>query len=493
MALPTRLVPSPPSETTRYEPALQRVVPDFVKITPGLFSFVTEAEPPYLPEGWTMHVQAEGKPYYACETSPRVVTEDDVAHPDIRGKVLRAIDAVREEMAIQNVSLPDSAELCLRIKPDAPEDDDFRAQEVCEYYFADHAAHVVWWLHEVDSETVLFDMGIVSESHLRMGLESQYWSHIEQFSAHRIERLHLAIDELIAVFVHGEADQRTSMTSCFPYTSDQCKHFIRILGNANTFPQQTTGLTVIARMWCNIATHRFQTMYGQCSARLDRHQRILEDSPNPQRGMLFGAASRLLFNIPAQYAAKFDHMYTDGIIYGYVFRDFLCETANVLFTISPRASPELAAASLLCCALAIATALALMSRHTNRRTYTAGQAQPICATSSQEDNARLAIAWAFPRAAFLWAAALATLQAPLFVARAFGLEALAGVLVFAFLVSRPWVRWALDARAWWSNFTSKPEAEVEEAGDIKSPSEMVRQHAKHGKAGSDSVTEATFA
>lgn len=48
-------------------------------------------------------------------------------------------------------------------------------------------------------------------------LEENYWIHVELFSMH-ITELPGALDELIAVYLHGRADLATSTTSTFPYS-----------------------------------------------------------------------------------------------------------------------------------------------------------------------------------------------------------------------------------------------------------------------------------
>ena len=56
-------------------------------------------------------------------------------------------------------------------------------------------------------------------------MQEQYWTHVEQFPSHRFENLNLAVDELIAIFIHGEGDQMTSVGSTFAYTAKQAKQY----------------------------------------------------------------------------------------------------------------------------------------------------------------------------------------------------------------------------------------------------------------------------
>ena len=77
-------------------------------------------------------------------------------------------------------------------------------------------------------------------------------------------------------------------------------------------------------MFCVIiARHRYTTLYGQERPRLDRTQRVLETVVEPQRGRLFAAVSRMLFNVPSVYAKKLDDAWCDGVVYVFVWRELL--------------------------------------------------------------------------------------------------------------------------------------------------------------------------
>ena len=73
--------------------------------------------------------------------------------------------------------------------------------------------------------------------------------HIEQFPSHRFESLNLAVDELIAIFIHGEGDQMTSVGSTFAYTAKQAKQYTRILKDAREHLAYAPSVCIIARLW----------------------------------------------------------------------------------------------------------------------------------------------------------------------------------------------------------------------------------------------------
>lgn len=79
--------------------------------------------------------------------------------------------------------------------------------------------------------------------------------HVEYFPSHRLSGLNLALDELIAAFIHAQGDQLTSLGSTFPYTAKQCKDFLRILCQARDIPPTPQTTCMVARIWGAIGEH----------------------------------------------------------------------------------------------------------------------------------------------------------------------------------------------------------------------------------------------
>ena len=52
-----------------------------------------------------------------------------------------------------------------------------------------------------------------------LALEENYWKHVEMFSMH-LSGLPGALDELIAIYIHGHGDLATSTTSTFYFTPE---------------------------------------------------------------------------------------------------------------------------------------------------------------------------------------------------------------------------------------------------------------------------------
>ena len=83
--------------------------------------------------------------------------------------------------------------------------------------------------------------------------------HIEQFPSHRFESLNLAVDELIAIFIHGEGDQMTSVGSTFAYTAKQAKQYTRILKDAREHLAYAPSVCIVARIWGTVYRFKWNT------------------------------------------------------------------------------------------------------------------------------------------------------------------------------------------------------------------------------------------
>ncbi|KAI0681759.1 hypothetical protein C8T65DRAFT_754783 [Cerioporus squamosus] len=325
------------------------------------------SRPQYLPPTWNSYIQPEGQLYFASDAAPRTVTDGNFYDPVNQEKILRLAQLACKVAEARNIVLPETSELYLEPS---------KTLDCCYYYFVDHATQSVFWLEERNSESFGFEE-VVSETQSAYLLERQYWSHIEQFPSHRSHHLALRLDELIPVFLHGECDQRTSPTSTFPYGAKECKEFLRLLQYARENPYSPYNVCLVARLWAQIAGHRYHTFFGHQLARLDRVQSIV-DEPEKKRGLLFAVASNLLLGVPGRYGSQLDNCFVDNVSYGHVWRDFLARAQdewrqslilvsltssfNALLLLLPETSEPLAIASLLCCAVVAVSSLVLQAR-----------------------------------------------------------------------------------------------------------------------------------
>ncbi|KAI0366832.1 hypothetical protein BV20DRAFT_1123971 [Pilatotrama ljubarskyi] len=417
-------------------------------IKPGQFCYAEESEPRYLPPRWSPHIQPEGQLYFSCESTPRLVTDAYMYSTAVQDKVMRFAGAVAKVMEMKHITLSPSAEVYL-----SPSDD----QEECYYYIADHSSRALSWLEEVDLDQLCIP-DVVSESHLRYALADLYWQHVEQFPCHRLDSLSLNVEELIAIFVHGEGDHMTSMNSTFPYVAKECKQFVRVLEAAKQRLDQPPSVCIVARLWSIASRHRLQTHYGQERSRLSRDQLIL-DLPETQTSRIFAGVSHLLLGIPQVYAEKLQSLFCDEIVFVHPWRDFMSgcreewqqyltwslglSICNALLLALSPASGVIAALSLACCAITLLASLTLLLRYNDAHRWCADQAASFLIASKDGCSGyrRVALAFSAPRAAFIWAAGIASLQAVVWLPRQTRILVLGALVVLALLACLPWARW----------------------------------------------------
>ncbi|KIM28673.1 hypothetical protein M408DRAFT_8509 [Serendipita vermifera MAFF 305830] len=232
-----------------------------------------------LPEGWTMYIHPEGKPYYhrdarepestllvgtnlygkgkAVSRPLEIVTDSDPRDPVTRKTLEHAHFIAQVTIAENEVELPDRVELFLELYP-ADEPD---LHPYAGYYLVDHTNQVVFWgaaSTTNDLGAFRVNPGTFSDHHLKLQLRQQYWSHLEMYPLETSINLEAANEELMEQLAFMYMDVSTSQTSTSPWTDQQCQAFISMLH----------------LHW------QFQNLYGHPAARLDRtHSYEVEVAP----------------------------------------------------------------------------------------------------------------------------------------------------------------------------------------------------------------------
>ncbi|KAH9922515.1 uncharacterized protein B0H18DRAFT_956243 [Fomitopsis serialis] len=395
----------------RYDAKKARVSPGHTSIKVGLYSSGREPEPQYLPPFWSAHTHPEGQRYFVRESRPRIITEANLCSSAMQEIVATWIEAVERLCIEQQITLPDDTELYLEPNEDSGS---------CRYYAVDYPSRVVFWLEEASSD-VLDLPATVTDSHLRIALEEHYWTHVEYFSMHRCRELDLSLEQLKSILLHARVDQMTSATSTFPYNAAECSGFLDVVKAAQECAPDGHIVATIARLW-NVIFH-----YGEEHARLSRDQSIL-DCPATTPSCIFRALSRLCFRIPEANVHEFDQLYVDNLVYVEPWRkamkahrgDWLLHASwalallivDVLSLIVPRASRHLALASMLFCNMSLMSAVILSMRHQWATTSDASDAASYLNEAQRESSGFCWTAFAFslPKALFLWALVLSSMQ-----------------------------------------------------------------------------------
>ncbi|GBE84018.1 hypothetical protein SCP_0510780 [Sparassis crispa] len=433
------LRPTTSSRTSRYSSS-KRVTPGHKAIAPGLQSYAAKPEPAYLPAGWSVHTHPEGQVYFSYESEISVVTEADLYSHEVQEKIAHWVAVVNSVLVERKTHVPRTAELFLELDSTG---------DSCFYYLVDHTARVEFWLQEITTDLqVLLDLPeSVSDSHMRLALEELYWTHVEYFPSHHSKPLDLSADQLAGVFIHARTDQMTSDFSTFPYDAGQCTCFLDSIRSAQACILSPHSVCVIARLWVVVAHHRFITHFGQKTARLSRDQSIL-DTPPTRRGWLFALCSRILFSIPAAYAEQLDLLYLDNLVYVSQWRDAMAAyraewklfvswalalmMINTVSLVSPYGSCVIACVSIALCYIAILCAVFLLVRLHGAAMYIASDAATYLDDTRRERIGFQAIAliYSMPKALFLWALGVSSLQGLVWVKDATGIYVALAVVGF---------------------------------------------------------------
>jgi len=350
-----------------------------IEIEPGLFQFTAGPEPLYLPPDWVAYTHPEGQPYFHRSAGLRVVTEAYLYRSEIMDKVSCWASSIEEALRIRGIETSDKMELFLEPGEDL---------ESCGYYLVNHSTRSEFWIDQVSTEFLGLRQ-VVSLSHLRSALEELYWTHLEYFPMHFDGLSSENVDELVSVFAHGQTDRMTSPTSTFPYSADDCAKFIQILKNSREQDMDGYLTWTIARLWCNIARHRFSHYAGQEFPRLDKEQSILGMRPDMDH-WVFRLGSSLCFGLPELHYSRFNKIYVDYEVDARDYRSLIFNClgdwksslswslhlliSNILLLYMPSASRFIGISSIMVCGIGAASGIILLLRHEGFETATSGTA-----------------------------------------------------------------------------------------------------------------------
>ncbi|PVF98887.1 hypothetical protein CPB86DRAFT_334111 [Serendipita vermifera] len=240
-----------------------------------------------LPEGWTMYIHPEGKPYYhrdarepesnllrgtplyynekpLCRPLP-IVTDSDPRNPITRKTLEHAHFITRVTVADNDLELPEHTELFLELYPDVEPG----LHPYAGYYLADHDNQVVFWADQIstsDLDTHPVNPGTFADQHPKLQLGYQYWRHVECYPIDANIDIKQVEHALIEQLSFMSLDMATSDTSTAPWTEAQCQTYISVLHHTPASRKTWT----VSRLMALTAYWQFRNFYGHPSARLDR-------------------------------------------------------------------------------------------------------------------------------------------------------------------------------------------------------------------------------
>ncbi|KLO13358.1 hypothetical protein SCHPADRAFT_370831 [Schizopora paradoxa] len=274
-----------------------------------------------IPGEWEHKTHPNGRPYYLNRSSSRrfrFLTDANLQDSHVAGNVERFVDTI--EGLAADVSerrlVGDTTEVVLELE-------DFSWK----YYIVDHERRELVWLQKHDltwmSEKV---GGVLSEAHMQLCMEEQYWIHIERYPHQHVlpERI---IDEITSMVTFSGVDSLTSGNSTFPFKSDDLEKLLLLLKTLQRSSRSDRAddasrcftTAAIARLMATFCHHRFIHFHGQheagstSRAECARQEQRLADARH--RTWLIRVFSPLFFRAPDTYLrGMLDGVWVDGAV-----------------------------------------------------------------------------------------------------------------------------------------------------------------------------------
>ncbi|KAH9003466.1 hypothetical protein EDB86DRAFT_2364666 [Lactarius hatsudake] len=282
--------------------------------------------PSYQFQGWTISAHPEGNPYAHIKVPAgiTIVTEAHIAEPGVMDQLDAWLSVICNMIAEKHVHLPETSHLFLKIR---------KHSGSCNYYFADHTLHTVFWLHTLDTVGVRPQHSFTN-SHLQYALEENYWIHVGLFPEAASQYSAQALNELQVVFLHVHADASTSdtPTGTFPYTAKQREEIIDLLEHNKDHTNSSHITTYVAGLWKAVASHRLTHFGGESGdhCRLSFGRSTLEIQDGKWGLILAIISNTLLFGFPGGYQARFKSLWVDQLVGTSRWREHISETVEDL-------------------------------------------------------------------------------------------------------------------------------------------------------------------
>lgn len=154
-----------------------------------------------------------------------------------------------------------------------------------------------------------------------------------------LEDLPGALEELIAIYLHGRADLATSSTSTFYFTPEVTDVHLDILMKCRctsrctptccldtdlfpAIPKNPIIFSFIGRLWGYMVNARFQNFYGEAHCRLDRTTHVFAHE-RQQLGLTLRCASAVMFGLPHEICVQLDEQLVDGLVIEKVWSELI--------------------------------------------------------------------------------------------------------------------------------------------------------------------------
>ncbi|PBL04175.1 hypothetical protein ARMGADRAFT_979630 [Armillaria gallica] len=267
-----------------------------------------------IPSGWSVHVHPQGLRYYvhermfhasantlstSCVSLLRVFTDTDIVNPEEWRVLKQILENIINYMHSKEITLPPKVDLALGLTWYA------NGPPTCEYYFADHIHHSIFWLDDFDANEM---QGVkwwnTSESsHLKHAIEAQYWLHFSNFPGGQ-ELTTDAIEEVNDFLIHcntGTGDNGDMQTNRYGFTLAEVQQMISSVTSIRNNPgpySRPGSVRIIAGIMERRSRDRYGEFYGEPGAYLGPPAQVHREIYKRLRTPLFSLLSPLLFFAP---------------------------------------------------------------------------------------------------------------------------------------------------------------------------------------------------
>ncbi|KAJ3515743.1 hypothetical protein NLJ89_g1565 [Agrocybe chaxingu] len=308
-----KMCPVMPEATRRYNP---KKPPDSGRkstVIPELTREFTRDMP--LDSPWSIVRHREGGCYFYHEQE-RVVTDSDMTDPKLLQQSAALFKALAQYIDDEELSdqLPTDRHLFLDFDVEPGDQGDISVY----YYYVDHEAMAVFFLHEYDAKSLTtWEEAPRSSSQLHLGkeIEAQYWYFLQLYPTCRALSKDL-IFELRDTCTYWIADVETCQNSTAPYS---LKALSEILDLANSIGDDAGSIcpgamAMLARHMYMFAHTGFIHYHGEPYVRLDRIAAVHDDQPY-KKTRLIKIISPLLFFDPDHHLRLLQNAWVDRIIH----------------------------------------------------------------------------------------------------------------------------------------------------------------------------------
>ncbi|KAG1753058.1 hypothetical protein EDD22DRAFT_808088 [Suillus occidentalis] len=328
----TKLVPFAANDISRYD------YRPFVNTAhnrdriPALMRRFPNESCPWLTGAWQSYVHPEGA-LYLYDNCRHVFTEGTL-DCSLFGLLDECIDALYSQARIQSEDLGASdIELVVQLAQTDSEAEG--AQVSCYYYFVDHTARTLFWLHDRlrDPHQTTDDVfsglrGVADPSHIRYSLESEYWTHCEFYPIHKMDRLKI-IKELRELVMHASAEIITSDMSLSPFDADELSRILELINHLKGRGSCITFVYSLFRhhsVWLIYVSDRakFFNFCGLPWARLEADKSVYEEDTkfHPLTSSICLALDAMLFWAPQSHLEDLRKVWVDECINTPRWKDF---------------------------------------------------------------------------------------------------------------------------------------------------------------------------